>query len=104
MISVPCWFILGIGVLKLLSWARAGIIILSFIYIFDTLYPPYAVLRAIINFHIPSLSVIVAELVLFESFIFFVAGTKVKNQIRNHLPLKASDNGGTDKERKGVSP
>jgi hypothetical protein len=46
----------------------------------------------------------VAELVLFESFIFFFAGTKVKNQFRNHLPLKASDNGGTDKERNGVSP
>ncbi len=104
MVSVPCWFILGIGVLKLKPWARTGIIILSFLYIFDTLYPPYPVLRAIIHFHIPSLSLIVAELILFESFIFFFAGSKVKKQFKNHSSSKASDKSGTNKKANGVSP
>ncbi len=91
MISVPCWFILGIGLLNLKPWARTGIIILSFIYIFDTLYPPHPVLRAIVSFHVPSLALIVGELALFESFIFFFAGSTVKKQFRNPLPLKATD-------------
>ena len=44
-----------------------------------------------------------AELVLFESFIFFFAGSKVKKQFRNHLSHKVSDNSGINKGRNGVS-
>jgi len=98
MVSVLCWFVFGVGVLKLQPWARIGIIILSFIYIFDTLYPPYPVLRAIFNFNVLSLLFIVTELVLFESFIFFFADSKVKEQFKKGTPPKVPERDAANKE------
>ena len=76
------WLIFSIGILKLKSWARQGMIIVTMYYIFDTFFPPKVFWEALTKYFPISVIIITISLIFFCSIIFFFTRPKVKEQFK----------------------
>lgn len=83
-ISAFCWLIFGIGILKRLSWARTGIIIIAIIYIIDTFEQPMLLLEVISSRDFFKLSIIISGLIFFLSTIFIFTRKTIKEQFKRN--------------------
>ena len=76
------WLFFSIGVLKLKSWARPGLIVVAIYFIVDTFLPPKIFLESLKKYPIPSLIMITISLIFFCYTIYFFTHPKVKEQFK----------------------
>jgi hypothetical protein len=81
--TAVCWLVFGVGVLKLLSWARVGLVLLAGIYFIDYVDHPSYISSAIKHHDIGALIRLVAGLIFFVSLIVFFTRSNVKKQFIN---------------------
>ena len=86
-----CWLICGVGVLRLLPWARLGLIALSAIYIIDTFSPLEPILYVIKTVDIYALAGISTGLLYFISMIVYFTRPRVKEQFKPDLSSDARE-------------
>lgn len=67
LITAPCWLVCEIGILIFRNWARIGLIILSVVYIMETLEALGQLHEMIANAEVTTLSLMVASSFLFIS-------------------------------------
>jgi hypothetical protein len=79
-LTAICWMVFGFGVLKRLSWARIGLIVISAIYIIDHIEYPSHIIAAIKNHENRALTTLVVHLIYFFSVIFFFTRSIVRRQ------------------------
>ena len=84
-----CWLICGVGVLRLLPWAR--LIALSAIYIIDTFSPLEPILYVIKTVDIYALAGISTGLLYFISMIVYFTRPRVKEQFKPDLSSDARE-------------
>ncbi len=84
-ISAFCWLIFGIGVLKRLSWARTGIIIIAIVYIIDTFEQPRLLLEVISNHDFLKLSIIISGLLFFLAIVIIFTRRTIKEQFKSNV-------------------
>ena len=80
LITAICWMIIGIGDLKLLSWARICQIFLAIIYIAYSFDPPSYLIAVIKNHDIWALTTVILGLIFFSSLIVFFTRPNIKKK------------------------
>jgi hypothetical protein len=86
-ITAPCWFVCGMGILKFWNWARIGLIMLSVVCIMETFEFLGQLYEMIANAETTVLPLIAAASLLFIFNIVYLTRKKVVNVFKERVTL-----------------